>query len=416
MPSISGMSSTTPGASSSLRARTRRPSAQLDQEAAFRPPGGVHHFHRAKLDRVIGRKLLARDPQQVRRRRSVPGQETVRRVRPAVAWPPGVTDEHAPPAAAEHEGGAEPGRATPDHDAIVVRRQGAQAGAGGGGRVTCLHHLLQAAEVVGDLLVRGRAEQVGHGFPDLTGGGRVARDDADLGAATARGDEQHRPCLVHFGPRQRAPGDQLVLNFVVDLGVPLDACSERPLCHPAGATPVQQRDRFEVVHEARQVLELPPEPEQLFVAPMDDDRLLNRACLGLDDAACGTHRRVVRSRVPAQDLVDLAATGQRPPQEHDAQREQDRPEPPAPEAECKEGRARGAGDPPLGAADIRSPAGSDPGECEAAHRSGSSARGSLLTVASSSVRSRPKSSFIRTRGSAPKNSVMARPARPAGGL
>src|SRR5207244_1570286 len=98
-----------------------------------------------------------------------------------------------------------------------------------------LHHLLEVAQVLGDLLRRRFAEEPGD---HLAGGARrglVLERDPDLGAATARRwGETHRAGVAHAGVRERAPGDQLVLLLVGDFGVPLD-----PGARGGGGDPVR---------------------------------------------------------------------------------------------------------------------------------------------------------------------------------
>ena len=72
----------------------------------------------SQLHRGVLGELLAREPQELGRRRAVAGQEAVQRVRGGVAVPAVVEDEHRAPAAAEHQRGAEAGGAGADDDDV----------------------------------------------------------------------------------------------------------------------------------------------------------------------------------------------------------------------------------------------------------------------------------------------------------
>ena len=110
-----------------MRERNRPPVFRLDLErgpglrrfAGGQAPGGVH-LGVQELDPVPS-DLVPAEPQELARVDAVPAEVAVHRPGGRVAGPPGVEDEHPPPAPAEHERGAEAGRPAA-HDQDVVDR------------------------------------------------------------------------------------------------------------------------------------------------------------------------------------------------------------------------------------------------------------------------------------------------------
>src|SRR5690606_1246959 len=75
------------------------------------------------------------------------------------------------------------------------------------------------------------------------------------------------------GPLERTPCQQLVLAGVGDLRVPLHPGPRRALGDPVGAPVARLPHLLEVVHHARQVLEVTPEAEHLGKGLLDGDAL-----------------------------------------------------------------------------------------------------------------------------------------------
>src|ERR1043165_6538817 len=86
-----------------------------------------------------------------------------------------------------------------------------------------LDDLLEAAQVVADLLRRLFAEELGERRADDTARRRVVNLDADTCAASARRSlEPDGACVVNVRAFERAPRDQLSGEVVRDFRVPLD--------------------------------------------------------------------------------------------------------------------------------------------------------------------------------------------------
>src|SRR4051812_35671877 len=114
-----------------------------------------------------------------------------------------------------------------------------------------LDHLLEAPQVVGDLLARLPAKQGSDRRPNRPERRVIAQVDAYQRPATARRSlEAHRAGGLNLRPWQRAPGDQLIRAVLDDLGVPLEALPARAACLPVGPTTVDHPDRFQIPHES----------------------------------------------------------------------------------------------------------------------------------------------------------------------
>src|SRR5919108_3980551 len=85
----------------------------------------------------------------------------------------------------------------------------------------------------------------------------------------------------------------------------------RSLGHPVRAILVQDGDRFEVIHEPGQVLEVAPEPIDLLRRTPDDDALLHLDPLAPMDAGHGTDP-IAPCAVPAQGPVHGTTPGYGP--------------------------------------------------------------------------------------------------------
>ena len=139
-------------------------------------------------------------------------------------------------------------------------RRTPQAGAVGDRNLSRLEQLLEAAQVVADLLFGLFAEQPGDAAAEAAGGRLVFEAHAHLGAARARrGLELDRAAVLNLRSFDRPPRDQLALAIRDDLGVPFDGRTGRRLRAPARASIPQHLHRFEVAHEPREALEVLPE-------------------------------------------------------------------------------------------------------------------------------------------------------------
>src|SRR5215204_4886168 len=137
-----------------------------------------------------------------------------------------------------------------------------------------LHHLLEAAQIALDMLLRLLAEKLGNQRPEFSSGRLVAKLDPDLGAPVPGGIlEPHRPGIGDGRVMQRAPGDQLVGPVLDGLGLPLHSGADWSLGLPVGPVVVQHLHRLEVSHEPGKVLEVVPEPVHLVPGPLDGQRL-----------------------------------------------------------------------------------------------------------------------------------------------
>ena len=115
----------------------------------------------------------------------------------------------------------------------------------------------------------------------------------------------HRAGVIHVRACERAPSDQLVLLLVINFGVPLDRHARRSFHDPVRALRIIYAHLFDVTHEARQVLEVAPEAEQLCGRAVDRQALLDL------DAAPGAHAHVrihLVRRVEADGLIEIAMT------------------------------------------------------------------------------------------------------------
>src|SRR5437899_2888559 len=71
--------------------------------------------------------------------------------------------------------------------------------------------------------------------------------------------EMDRSRRVHLRPGKRAPADPLIRLLAVDLRVPLHHLAVRPVGNPVRYPVVDARDRAQVLHESREILQIPPE-------------------------------------------------------------------------------------------------------------------------------------------------------------
>src|ERR1043165_6476915 len=151
-----------------------------------------------------------------------------------------------------------------------------------------LDDLLEAAQVVADLLRRLFAEELGERRADDTARRRVVNLDADMCAASARrAREADGAFVVNVRAFERAPRDQFSGAVVRDFRVPLDRRTRGRFRLPVRAARARLGDRLQMLHEARQVLEVVPELIKLFGRAVDDDALAyaNRASRRLFAAA-----------------------------------------------------------------------------------------------------------------------------------
>src|SRR5215207_1452028 len=152
-----------------------------------------------------------------------------------------------------------------------------------------LDDLLEAAQVDLHLPVRVFAQELREERADGPARRVVVEPDVDDRAAPAdRRLEAHRARGLDLRAFERAPRDQLVRAVFGDFGVPLDAAARR-LRDPVRAPLARHRHRFEVAHEARQILEVAPVLVDLFGRGVDDDALVhgNLPLFGLRAVAAG---------------------------------------------------------------------------------------------------------------------------------
>ena len=120
--------------------------------------------------------------------------------------------------------------------------------------------LLEVPQILADGLRRLATEERRDERASLPCRRRVLQVHADLRApAAARRVEVHRPGGDDVGSRKRAPREQLVLDLVDDLGVPLDGQPGRTRGDPVRCAVRRFRHPVEVRHEPRQILEATPE-------------------------------------------------------------------------------------------------------------------------------------------------------------
>ena len=123
-------------------------------------------------------------------------------VGPGVAWLAHIADEHAPPAAAQHQGPTEPCRSASYNQTIVRHLSYARPAIGASARhdVSGIHDLLEAPEIIRHLLRRLFPEQLRYRHTHHSGRWLVAQHDAHVGTrAVGRRREVHRARVVHFG-------------------------------------------------------------------------------------------------------------------------------------------------------------------------------------------------------------------------
>src|SRR5581483_3721854 len=94
--------------------------------------------------------------------------------------------------------------------------------------------------------------------------------------AAFRVAERYRARVCDLGSIQRAPSDQLVFSFVDDFRIPLHAAFTRPPHNPvrSGAS-IEHANGFYMLHELREVLEIPPETVHLLTGAVDRNRLIH---------------------------------------------------------------------------------------------------------------------------------------------
>src|SRR5512132_1962798 len=85
----------------------------------------------------------------------------------------------------------------------------------------------------------------------------------------------HRTGARHCRARERTPSNHLVLDLVDDLGIPLHARAGGCFRHPVRSLGARHTYRLEVLHEAREILEVTPEAIELLERPTDCDGILH---------------------------------------------------------------------------------------------------------------------------------------------
>src|SRR5687767_13491 len=142
--------------------------------------------------------------------------------------------------------------------------------------LSAFHYLLESAEVILHLLRWLFAQELRDCRSELAGRRIVAEHHPNLGsAAIAYRAEVDRARIAHIRAGKRAPGDELVLDLIVNDGIPFDFRAGWGLRDPTGAGLVDDGDRVQMIHEPRQVLEIAPEAVDLLYRPIDRHALLD---------------------------------------------------------------------------------------------------------------------------------------------
>jgi len=142
----------------------------------------------------------------------------------------------------------------------------------GGGGLAGFHHLLEAAQVLLDLVGRIFAHQPGQGRSHDASRRIVLQLNLNFGSAAAgRRLEMHGPRRIHTGAFQRSPSNELVRLLVDNFRVPFHDLAPRTVRDPVGALVIEHRHAMQVAHEARKILQISPEIIQLLLGRVDGD-------------------------------------------------------------------------------------------------------------------------------------------------
>ena len=98
---------------------------------------------------------------------------------------------------------------------------------------------------------------------DPAGGSYRISTTISVPLSPGRRPESHVSSGVYLATRKRAPGDQLVGAVFHGLCIPLESNSGRSDGGPVGSPLIEYLNRLEMAHEAREVLEVPPEAVDL---------------------------------------------------------------------------------------------------------------------------------------------------------
>src|SRR6185436_16174621 len=135
----------------------------------------------ANLDGLVLRDLVSRQPQEVSRCEAVAGQVPVQRARWSISRLAIVEDDDRPPAAAQHQRGAQSGGAGADHDDVMFRLVG-HVGRLGQLPASCLYLACNAA----------RASKRGSDRSESTSGSRRTRAAVSAGSFAATRSSESR--------------------------------------------------------------------------------------------------------------------------------------------------------------------------------------------------------------------------------
>ncbi len=158
--------------------------------------------------------------------------------------------------------------------------------------LTHLQHLLQPSQVTLHLLARLLAEELGDQRRDLAAGRLILELDDQLSAAVAgRITEADLAAVGHVGVGQCLPRNQLVGPILGGLRIPFHRGAGRRTRLPVRAPVADHLHRFEVGHEAGEILEVVPEGVDFGAGTIDGDGLHD-----VDTAGSATSRLRAEAR------------------------------------------------------------------------------------------------------------------------
>src|SRR6185312_15960413 len=135
----------------------------------------------------------------------------------------------------------------------------------GRGDFARFQELFEATQVLLDLGLRILSQQFGESRGQTPAHRPIVDTEPDYSAAPTWGSlKENRTCVGDLRCVDRAPRESRSRPILGDLAVPLRGNGRDALGDPVETPLVQLLDRLQVVHEARQVLDVPPEPIALI--------------------------------------------------------------------------------------------------------------------------------------------------------
>src|SRR5262245_43936135 len=190
----------------------------------------------------------------------------------------------------------------------------------GGRQLACFHQVLETIKVFFDLSLGVFTEEFHNERAELSRGRGVFERDFDFSAASIRGlFETHRARVWDMSAFEGAPGDQFVRGFVDDFRIPFDGHpggqAGDPVRAAAGMT-ADRADRFQMVQKTWQILEVMPEPEQLFRRLIDGDALFDLDARAVLDARakpfalrCADAQGLIETGMACRAAIDQTGAG-----------------------------------------------------------------------------------------------------------